>query len=336
MVQEHYLTLNLQRLRPFEEWCPGDKDLSFALIKGGQGQYEMGSGVWQLASGDLLALNPGSYGKLTAHNGELTYWEFASPLEHLLLLCSAGEMQMLQAVRENIRNPRIYSASTPLARQCYVLAESAPAPGGIDHRSHVLRMIVAVLGQEFLNASANRRMAWRGQNNLNRVCEELSATELLTLSIDELANKFRCSRRHLSRLFRQQFGSSVAELRMELRLLKAAALLRDPCAKVFIVAEQCGFHHTGLFNHCFKRRFGQPPGQWQKSIFAEAGASGSGPLPTAPAISGKSSKVNKKANTLEEKSFPIFREMHSDDIKTLPVPPPARYRAMTPCAQSSR
>jgi hypothetical protein len=31
------------------------------------------------------------------------------------------------------------------------------------------------------------------------------------------------------------------------------------------VAEDCGFNHLGLFNTCFKRRFGTSPGQWRKA-----------------------------------------------------------------------
>jgi hypothetical protein len=51
---------------------------------------------------------------------------------------------------------------------------------------------------------------------------------------------------------------------MEMRLLKALSLLRDPDVKIIHVAEQCGFNHLGLFNACFKKRFGNTPGQWRK------------------------------------------------------------------------
>ena len=98
-----------------------------------------------------------------------------------------------------------------------------------------------------------------------QVFERLSSQELLSSSVGQLAEKFSCSRRHLNRLFHQHFGFSVAALRMEMRLVKAVSLLRDPNIKVINVAEQCGFNHLGLFNTCFKRRFGQTPGQWRKT-----------------------------------------------------------------------
>jgi len=48
-----------------------------------------------------------------------------------------------------------------------------------------------------------------------------------------------------------------------MRMLKAVSLLRESAAKVINVAEHCGFNHLGLFNKCFKRRFGASPGQWR-------------------------------------------------------------------------
>jgi AraC-like DNA-binding protein len=57
---------------------------------------------------------------------------------------------------------------------------------------------------------------------------------------------------------------------MEMRLLKAISLLRDRDAKVINVAEQCGFNHLGLFNTCFRRRFGTSPGQWRKAASEDA------------------------------------------------------------------
>jgi AraC-like DNA-binding protein len=65
-------------------------------------------------------------------------------------------------------------------------------------------------------------------------------------------------------------------LRMEMRLLKAVTLLRDPNAKVINVAQECGFNHLGLFNASFKRRFGTSPGLWRnQSRTAEPGLAAS-------------------------------------------------------------
>jgi hypothetical protein len=53
---------------------------------------------------------------------------------------------------------------------------------------------------------------------------------------------------------------------MEMRLMKAVSLLVDPDVKIIHVAEKCGFNHLGLFNTCFRRRFGSSPGEWRKTV----------------------------------------------------------------------
>ena len=144
------------------------------------------------------------------------------------------------------------------------MLREAPPQFNLDHRTQLLRVGAVVLAQEFRNAREDRAGFIRVEDHLLKVFEKMSADELVKSSVEELAKRFGCSRRHLTRLFRRYFGVSVAGLRMELRLLKAVSLLRDPNAKVIQVAEQCGFNHLGLFNTCFKRRFNTSPGQWRK------------------------------------------------------------------------
>jgi AraC-like DNA-binding protein len=325
----HYLTLKLNRLQPFEEWSPRGNELSFALVKGGRGDYGQGSSPVMVTTGDVLVLNTEAKGKLTPRNGELVFWEFTARLEHLLPLFSTEEICMLQEIWANFRGLKLYRASIPLAKQCHSLAESAPPPGNLDHRGHVLRIAAAVLTLEFLNARNQRNAFISGYDQLVHRFEELSAVEMLTLSIEEMAKKFRCSRRHLSRLFHRQFGCSVAALRMELRLLKAVCLLRDPSAKVFTVAEQCGFNHMGLFNNCFKRRFGQSPGKWRKTDSANAleGTLGS---PTYAASPRGSANESASISLSQLKSQQILRDTFPDGFKKLRAAPNNCYRAISP------
>jgi AraC-like DNA-binding protein len=127
----------------------------------------------------------------------------------------------------------------------------------------LLRIIADILDGEFKSLQSGRTGFVRIEDHMLQVFEKLTSSDLLTLSADELAAKFGCSRRHLNRLFHHHFGLSIASLRMELRMLRAVCLLQNPNAKVINVAEQCGFNHLGLFNTCFKRRFGSSPGQWR-------------------------------------------------------------------------
>ena len=98
-----------------------------------------------------------------------------------------------------------------------------------------------------------------------RLREKLAAPELLNLPTDQLAAEFGCSRSQLNHLVRDEFGYSLTALRLELRLIKAAGLLREPGSDIQTIATRCGFKHAGLFSACFERRFGANPANWSRT-----------------------------------------------------------------------
>jgi AraC-like DNA-binding protein len=212
----------------------------------------------------VLVLNSADGGKIAVAHAEMIFWCFSVCFDHLFPLFSVGEICLLQNTTENLKGSKHYPASSALAQECHRLVASAPSQGNVDHRSQVLRVAAAVLSAEFKNTRSQRAGFVRIEDHMMQVFRDLTSVELLTLSVGDMADKFGCSRRHLNRLFHQHFGCSVASLRMELRLLKALSLLRNPDLKIINVAEQCGFNHLGLFNACFKKRFGNTPGKWRK------------------------------------------------------------------------
>jgi len=266
MLSQEYLSLRLVRLKPCEEWTNRERGLCFVQIKGGAGEHAAGSHVTRVAAGDVLFWNGDGRNKLcAAENGEMAFWFFSICVEHLFPLFVSDEISLLQNVSEGLKTARCYHSSSGPARECQRLLSEIPPQFSLDHRTQLLRVLGVILTVEFKAAQPQRVGFIRVEEHMMQVFEKLSSNELLTLSVGDLAARFSCSRRHLNRLFHQHFGMSVAALRMEMRLLKAVSLLRDPNIKVINVAEQCGFNHLGLFNTCFKRRFGETPGQWRKS-----------------------------------------------------------------------
>ncbi len=265
MVAQDHLNLRLVRLKAPEEWVNRGEGLVFIFPKAGVGRYICGSLSQRLAVGDVLVLNTSIGGKLCApEKGELLFWCFSLCLEHLFPLFYSNEISLVQTITDIFKTSKVYPASSSVAMECYRLLQEVPPQFNLDHRSQLLRVASALLTVEFKTAQPRRGGFVRVEEHMLQVFEKLSSNELLNSSVGDLAAKFGCSRRHLNRLFHQYFGVSVAALRMEMRLLKAVSLLRDPDAKVINVAEACGFNHLGLFNTCFKRRFGASPGQWRK------------------------------------------------------------------------
>jgi len=279
------LALSLSRLKSTEEMEQTGEGLVFVFCKGGTGQYSNQLATHRLSAGDVLVFSRAAGSKISVYDkkGEFLFWSFSVSFEKLLPLFASKEISLLQNITEGFKAPKIYPAGSPLTAECQNLLKTIPPQFNLDHRGQLIRIVATILSVEFDKLQTQRSGFATTGDHMIQVFERLSASELINLSVGELAGRFSCSRRHLNRLFHQHFGVSVAALRMEMRLLKAISLLRDAHAKIINVAEQCGFNHLGLFNTCFKRRFGTSPGQWRKSTFqAESAPAGNSRHPPYP------------------------------------------------------
>ena len=266
MGADGHLVLRAIRLRAGEEWPVRGEGIYLVFPQGGSGRFQSRTLEQHVAPGDLVLVGGGDGGKFFASaKGDLVLRTFSLCFEHLFPLFANEEIGNVQNVEETFREARYYPASSAMAGECGRLLGAVPPHFSLDHRIQLLRVFGAILDVELRTVRRKRDGFVRADEHLIRVFEQLSSQEMLTLSVGELADRFGCSRRHLNRLFHQYFGVSVAALRMEMRLLKAASLLRAPGVKVINVAEQCGFNHLGLFNSCFKRRFGTSPGMWRRA-----------------------------------------------------------------------
>jgi AraC-like DNA-binding protein len=265
MLALDHLTFRLSRLKPAEQWEHRGDGLAFVIAKSGTINHCVGQSIQRFSGGDIAVFNKATGKLVPAAGDEVLFGWFALHLEHLLPLFAAREIALIQDLADGLRTIKLYPASSAVAIECKKLLDEIPPQFNLDHRSHVLRIAAVILCEELKKLQRHRVGFVRAEEHMVQVFEKIPVDELLTLSVGELAGKFGCSRRHLNRLFHQHFGLSVAALRMEMRMAKAISLLRNPDAKVINVAEQCGFNHLGLFNTCFKKRFGCSPGQWRKA-----------------------------------------------------------------------
>jgi AraC-like DNA-binding protein len=269
MLGDKHFKLQLNRLQSSDSWVGqsrNENEFTIVFLKGGIGKYVVSDAIQRLVPGSILVFNDPVGGKLYAdERSECVFHSFSLVLEDLFPLFASNEISLLHHVKANFKHSRIYPSGSRIAAECRPLFEMAQTQSGLQHRSQLLAIMAVILSEELKNVHINRSGRDWAEDHMIQVFDKLSSAELLNLSVDDLAAKFSCSRRHLNRLFHQHFGLSITSLRMELRLLKAVSLLRNPREKIINVAEQCGFNHLGLFNTCFKKRYGASPGQWRKS-----------------------------------------------------------------------
>ena len=104
-------------------------------------------------------------------------------------------------------------------------------------------------------------------NNMMNYINEYIDTDI---NIDELAIKFKISKYHLHRVFKEQMGSNIYETIKSIRLQKASNLLiSNKYSTITQVANICGYSSQTSFIRAFKQRFEQTPKQWRNGGYKD-------------------------------------------------------------------
>ena len=87
----------------------------------------------------------------------------------------------------------------------------------------------------------------------------------LTVTLDDLSNKFYLSKPYLSKYIKEKSGVTFGENVKKIRLKKASTILRNGNMKVERVAEAAGYQNVEHFNRLFKKKYGMTPVQYRSS-----------------------------------------------------------------------
>jgi AraC-like DNA-binding protein len=102
------------------------------------------------------------------------------------------------------------------------------------------------------------------KERLKQFLNQMPESELVDVSLSEVAKRLCCCERHASRLFREACGRSFRKHISDLRLNKACQMLAQGDYKIIDVALESGHNSLALFNYMFKNRFQMTPTEWRK------------------------------------------------------------------------
>jgi AraC family transcriptional regulator len=103
-----------------------------------------------------------------------------------------------------------------------------------------------------------------------RAARYIEASYAEPLTIDDIARAARMSRFHFSRRFRDATGRSPYRYLLDVRLERAAELLRRGSCGVVEAALSVGFSDPCRFSNAFRARFGAAPGRWSAATRTRA------------------------------------------------------------------
>src|ERR1043165_6635052 len=150
MLSRDYLALKSFCLKPGTEWRNGDQGISFVFLQNGTGRYQSGRTSQSVVPGDMFVFNSSADAWISAsERDDLAFSSFSLCFEHLFPLFAAGEISALQKVIERFKSLRLYSAGTPLAKECHRLLREVPDEFNLKHRIQLLHVAGSVLMEEF-------------------------------------------------------------------------------------------------------------------------------------------------------------------------------------------
>lgn len=231
----------------------------------------------QLRSGELLFIPPGLRHAISVFDDDTNVVNFlvrSDALEHALQgLTSTDDLiaQFYEQGRQPGRPPVLHvstdSGICSLMGRIFIESQS----GDERFQARILESYFRIL-MVYLLRDYGERMQLRHsrvpEQTVDIVLQCLrSETETVTLS--DLAYRLGYSYEHLSRMIKSATGKSFSVLRREVRLQRAANLLRGTNRPVEEIAQACGYETRSRFYAQFKAAFGQTPAQYRSETWNE-------------------------------------------------------------------
>ena len=111
------------------------------------------------------------------------------------------------------------------------------------------------------------------QDRVDRVIAILKGSLAEPPSLETLGRQVSCSPFYLSRIFSQHMGKTISQYIRQLRMDKAAQLLREGKLNVTQVAMEVGYSSSSHFSMAFHETFGCCPGLYPLATLAQRSAS---------------------------------------------------------------
>jgi AraC-like DNA-binding protein len=157
-----------------------------------------------------------------------------------LVRLTAGHLQLINTLRQ----PPVYAAAQPLWYECKALELA-------------VNFLLQPPPEHELFCTRQQRLA---QERVEQVIFLLQQNLADPPSLEELGKKVGCSHFYLSRIFSAQTGQTITQHLRQLRLEKAAELLKSGEYNVTEAALEVGYNSLSHFSTAFHEMFGCCPG----------------------------------------------------------------------------
>lgn len=230
----------------------------FFLVLSGSGTLEYEKRIIPLQSGDCVFLD---CKKPYSHRTSDDLWELAWVHFYGPNMGSIYEKYKERGGRTCF-HPKKSENYRRLLQELYQIASTE------DHVRDMkifekLTSLLTLLMEESWHPESSRNNAPKRQN-LQHIKEYLDQHYTEKISLDELAERFFINKFYLTRIFKEQFGTSINNYLLKIRITHAKQLLRFTDQTIETISSECGIKDANYFSRMFKKIEGISPGEFRR------------------------------------------------------------------------
>ena len=144
----------------------------------------------------------------------------------------------------------------------YALAESDTYVRDMQIYEKLIALLTLLM-EESWHPDAARAPGSKKQN-LQEIKDYLDTHYTEKITLDALAERFYINKFDLTRVFKEQFGQSVTNYLVQLRITQSKRLLRFTDRSIEAVGHECGLNDANYFSRLFKKVEGTTPGEYRR------------------------------------------------------------------------
>ena len=238
----------------------------FFLVVDGEGILEYGGETYALKRGDCVCVD---CHRAYAHSCAETLWKLKWVHFYGPNMGSIYNKYVERGGRP-VFTPGNLSGYEELIDEIYAIAASDAYIKDMQIFEKLTSLLTMLMEQswrtegEGVQHNSSQRKGVGKKQNLQALKEYLDENYADKITLDMLAERFYINKFYLTRIFKEQFGESVTEYLLQVRITRAKQSLRFTDKPIEEIAHECGMHDANYFSRIFKKVEGVTPGAFRR------------------------------------------------------------------------
>lgn len=232
----------------------------FFIVVSGEGTLEYQNNTYSLKKGDCVFIDcKKPYSHRTSKNlWQLRWVHFYGP----------NMNQIYEKYAERGGTPCFHpvnlSEYDKLLQNIYDVAASDDYVKDMVIYEKLISLLTLLMKESWHPEIISRENLSHKKQNLINIKEYLDENYQSKITLDELAKNFYINKFYLTRVFKEQFGQSVNQYLLQIRITHAKQLLRFTDMTMEMIASECGLNDPNYFARTFKKVEGITPSTFRE------------------------------------------------------------------------